>query len=373
MTSREVHGESSARGTRLQSLDILRGLALFGMILVHFHQRVRMESSGLEDLIGWGVYIFVEQKSWGTFAFLFGAGFAILLTRLDTRGDAVVPIFLRRLGMLALFGAISDVFFGFHILFTYAVWGVALLVLRRWSSRALLATAVVAAAARPVAWLVLGPLHPAPLRVAVAAAAEQPSYAGLLSARWSLFMATFPHAWRDVLPDANLALFIVGLLAIRHGILADPLAHARVIRRWMLFGAGAWAVSWTVGDVVGILQDQWLCFTYIGAVLLLLASRPIWIDRLRMFASSGRMALTNYMLQAATLDVLSSGYGAGLKLRPLVYPLAAIALFAAEAVFSRAWLARYRFGPLEWIWRMVTYARWEPLRRSRDVRAAVMG
>ena len=80
-----------AGDARLDSLDILRGLALAGMILVHFHQKMRIEASGLEDLIGWGVWVLVEQKAWGTFAFLFGVGFAILLRRLEARGASVVP------------------------------------------------------------------------------------------------------------------------------------------------------------------------------------------------------------------------------------------------------------------------------------------
>ena len=102
---------------RLDALDILRGLALFGMILVHFHQKTRREVSGLEDLIGWAVYIFVEQKAWGTFAFLFGVGFAILLRRLERRGAAAVSTYLRRMAALALFGVVAEVCFGFHILF----------------------------------------------------------------------------------------------------------------------------------------------------------------------------------------------------------------------------------------------------------------
>jgi uncharacterized protein len=344
---------------RIAALDILRGLALFGMILVHFHQRVRADATGVEDLIGWGVYIFVEQKSWGTFAFLFGAGFAILLQRLEARGVPVVPTYLRRLGMLAVFGIISDVFFGFHILFAYAAWGLVLLPLRHWSSRALLVTAALVAAARPLASLIQLPSAVAStaFRMAAAAAAEQGSYAALLATRWRLFVGTFPHSWRDLLPDVNLALFIVGLLAVRHEVLADPKAHVRTIRAWMLFGAAAWAVSWTAGDVIGLLQDQWLCFTYIGAVVLLLAFRPEWTRRLGVFAVAGRMALTNYMLQAAVLDVLSSAYGANLKLRPFVYPFAAAGLFGVEAAFSRMWLARHRFGPLEWLWRIATYGR----------------
>src|SRR6478735_9547103 len=108
---------------RLHALDILRGLALCGMILVHFHQKMRRPVEGLEDLIGWAVYVLVEQKAWGTFAFLFGVGFAILLRRLEARGAPVTRIYLRRLATLALFGIVAEVGFGFQILTAYAAWG----------------------------------------------------------------------------------------------------------------------------------------------------------------------------------------------------------------------------------------------------------
>src|SRR5512144_1024222 len=148
--SRLAAGEPLGPDERIHTLDILRGLALFGMILVHFHQRMRLEATGVEDLPGWIVYIFVEQKAWGTFAFLFGVGFAILLRRLESRHAPVVATYLRRLAALAVFGVIAAVAFGFHILFEYACWGVGLLVIRRWSTRALLATAALSACARPL-------------------------------------------------------------------------------------------------------------------------------------------------------------------------------------------------------------------------------
>ena len=116
---------------------------------------------------------------------------------------------------------------------------------------------------------------------------------------------------------------------------------------------------------LGLLNEQWLCLTYIGAVVLLLAYRPEWTHRLRAVGAAGRMALTNYMLQVVVLDALASGYGLKLKLRPAAYVLAAVLLFGAEAAFSTAWLKRYRFGPLEWLWRTVTYGRPHPLRRER--------
>jgi len=380
-----------AGDARLDSLDILRGLALAGMILVHFHQKMRIEASGLEDLIGWGVYILVEQKAWGIFAFLFGVGFAVLLRRLDARGVPAAPIYLRRLAVLAALGVIARVGFGFAILFTYAMWGVVLLLVRNWPTRALLALAIVAAMAGPMtaevsglgAWLRGVPQPPDqtwPLVQAEHQAAAQASYSSLLAARWRLFVASTPGGWSGLLPDSNLALFILGLLSVRHGVIDDPRRQARTIQRWMAFGALSWLVSWTVlrqADAIaipdvgwplamglGLIRDQWLCFAYIGAVLLLLAKRPEWNRRLSPIGQAGRMALTNYMLQIVVLDALASGYGLGVKVRPLLYLPATLMLFGTEVVLSTLWLSRFRYGPLEWIWRGATYLRLEPIRRN---------
>lgn len=374
---------------RIHALDILRGLALFGMILVHFHQRTRLDVAGLEGVIPWAVWVLVEQKSWGTFAFLFGAGFAVLLRRLESRGDPVVPIYLRRLIGLAAFGVIAQVGFGFTILFAYAVWGLVLLLVRRLPSRALLGLAVISACTVPILaeLSALGLLGPGvtdhsgrdALAAAVELATRQSSYLVLLSARWALFAHELGD-WHTWLPDTNLALFLLGLLAVRHRLIDEPRAHAGVIARWMALGFTAWAASWLLPGMLagtgpaevtwplamgfGLLRDQWLSLTYIGAVLLLLAYWPVWASRLRGIGLAGRMALTNYVGQAMTLDVISSGYGLGLRLRPALYAVAAVILFAAETRLSSAWLARYRWGPLEWAWRTLTYARPQPLRRN---------
>jgi len=375
---------------RLHSLDILRGLALAGMILVHFHQRLERPVTGVEDLIGWGVWIFVEQKAWGTFAFLFGVGFAVLLRRLEARGTSIVPIYLRRLAALAVFGIIATVGLGFSILFEYACWGFVLLLIRRWPTRRLLALALIAACAQPIVaeagalytWWTHAPASPAgpDLYAMEQEAAKLPHYSALLAARWSLFVAGLPHRWRDLLPASNLTLFILGLLAVRHGVLEEPKRHVRFIVGWMTFGTLAWALSWTalraLPDVpiagadwpirfgLGLVQDQWLCLGYVGGVVLLLAYRPQWTARLRVFGEAGRMGLTNYLLQALVFDVIGSGYGFGVRLRPYAIVVAAPAMFIALALLSRAWLARYRYGPAEWLWRSVTYARVQPLRRG---------
>src|SRR5262245_32930819 len=197
-----------AADERLHALDILRGLALCAMILVHFHQNLRMEVGGVEDLIAWGVWVLVEQKAWSTFAFLFGAGFAILLRRLEARGAVVLPIYLRRLATLAVFGLIAEICFGYRILFSYAWWGLVLFMMRRWSTRALLIAALCAACARPVAaewtalraWQKVTPGDGGISRVEATVnwATRHGHYGDLIAARLDRFFATIPDRWQDI-------------------------------------------------------------------------------------------------------------------------------------------------------------------------------
>ena len=244
-----------ATDQRIHTLDILRGLALFGMILVHFHQHVRREVTGVEDLIGWGVWIFAEQKAWGTFAFLFGVGFAVLLRRLDARGEAATSIYLRRLVALAAFGVVAEVGFGFQILFEYAYWGLALLLIRRLSTPKLLTVAVASACAAPMiaatsalyAWWTAATSKEGTaqnLLRSATDAAQSSSYSTLLAARWAVFVYALPHDWRAVVPTMSFTLFVLGMLALRLGVLENPRRHLRLIKSFMMFGALSWAASW---------------------------------------------------------------------------------------------------------------------------------
>ena len=342
---------------RLHSLDVIRGLALVFMVLVHFHQLMRLESTGWQGLIGWAVWVGVEEKAWGTFALLFGAGVALLLRRLEARSAPVVPILLRRLTTLFVIGWVVERLIGFHILTTYAVCGVVLLAMRRWSTRTLQWTVVVSAMFPPVLNAVMGLLT-------------------------HFTHGTFPllKAWWWLIPDESLPLLLLGFLAVRVGVVDQPLRHERLIRRWMLFGLAAWAVSWLVlyhvprppqylmgafwaeRTLAGLVKDQWLCFTYAGGALLLLAKRPALLERMRPIGAAGRMAFTNYVLQAVTIWYLAKPLG--IKLHEATYVGAWLVFATVIVLFSNLWLARFRYGPLEWLWRMATYARLEPLRWS---------
>jgi uncharacterized membrane protein YeiB len=133
------------RSDRLGVLDVLRGIALLGMFLVHFND---YSSGG-----GWagGVYqqialLFFDERFWTIFGILFGVGFAIQLRRADARGERFVGKYLRRLLALAGFGCIAHGVFGYNVLLGYAIWGVPLLLVRKWSVPVLVAAAILSAA-----------------------------------------------------------------------------------------------------------------------------------------------------------------------------------------------------------------------------------
>jgi uncharacterized protein len=136
------------------------------------------------------------------------------------------------------------------------------------------------------------------------------------------------------------------------------------------FGLTCWVVDnwvisrWDLNLSLGILRDQWLLFAYVSAALHLMAKRPGLMSSLRPIANAGRMALTNYLIQIAALDLLFSGYALGpWAIRPLLGFASALACFATEVALSSVWLRHFRFGPAEWLWRSITYGRCQPLRR----------
>jgi len=276
-----------------------------------------------------------------------------------------------------------------------------LLLVRRWSVRKL----VIAAVACAVSWNVYAIAKATYL---VATKGEQGARATLDATRTqnqahyeafektkdatsyrTVFAARVDHmTWFyaqpfSFLPVNSFMLFLLGFIALRLGLFDEPERHRRLIVTLAVAGTALWAVQAFVfpslpvhetGPIVravalnrlqygfGLVRDMWLSFLYIGVVLLLVARDRDWLRRLAPFAWTGRMALTNYMIQVALLDLTFSKYGLGLQVTPLVGLTMAVALFAVDAMFSRWWLARFRYGPFEWLWRSATYGSWQSLR-----------
>lgn len=406
MTDPAAAAAPVGRRERIVVLDVLRGFALLGMILVHFHSYANTfhdlpghDRTTAESAIGWGVWLLAETKSYATFAFLFGVGFAVQLRRRAERGAPFVGFYLRRLMALGLIGLCAHALFGFAVLFGYAYHGLWLLPLRNWKTRWLLAAALVSAMSlslydigmRATDWARVGREQ----AVAAAQARQQARIERFRAVRANLnaaedqasYIVTVKARLRDmawhytqpffVLPGAILTLFLLGMIAVRHRLFEDPRQWTRVIVGFMAFGIAGWAVArwglplwdetqgaWVPESVrygLGLFNEQWLALTYVGALLLLIGYRPIWLARLEPFAWAGRMALTNYLLQIVVLDLLFAGYALNLDIRETWVIPATLALFGIEIAVSRYWLGRFRFGPMEWLWRTLSYGRREPL------------
>jgi uncharacterized protein len=400
---------------RIEVLDILRGIALIGMFLVHFNYYEAtppgVEPGTLAHFIEQFLGVFIEERFWSMFGMLFGVGFAVQLTRAESRGEPFVGRYLRRLAVLAVFGFIAEGVFGYNVLFGYAMWGVPLLLVRKWPVKALLVLLVLCAGSRQI--YTVGRTAVAsrqPDGIAELRTARQASMARFMAGRDSLRAAEQSTSWRTVVaarvnfmprfhwqwnrfPSGDMVLFLLGMIGWKLGLFTRPESRKRLIVGLMVFGAASSflvmfgfplggpppqqpnpdspvlstiaAIARTSG--FGLFRPGWLAFTYMGIVLLLVAHNRAWLQRLSSFGWAGKMALTNYMMQVMILDVFGSPKGFGIKLPALLVFPAAIALFVAQVYMSRWWLSRYRFGPLEWIWRSVTHWKVQPLRIERSV------
>ena len=366
---------------RIQSLDLLRGFALLGMFIVHFHVH-SSEPGGIDDTIRTLIWRLVESKSHGTFALLFGAGFALQLRRAGER-PGFARRYLRRLAVLAGFGFAAHALLGYNVLLGYALWGVPLLVIGGWPTRRLLVTAFLCAlsltlyhlaaasylrfTAEPDALAAADHMLRAraiDVNGAVRAAEAQHSYAVLLGARLR-HMAWFYSQPFFFLPGATMTLFLAGFLMVRHRVFENPRGHRRLMAAMLAFGLVSWLAGNWLTPFLGLLRDQWLAFTYVAGALLLFTHVPGLVSRLHPVANAGRLALTNYLVQIAALDLIFSGYALGVgTVAPRVGLAAAFACFAGQAAYSTVWLEHFRFGPAEWLWRSLTYGRWQAMRRE---------
>lgn len=383
---------------RDERIDALRGFALLGILLVNIQSflwggsnpvgYLEQDASTADRVVFFVTAAFVNLKFMPLFALLFGAGFSLLLARLQETTPFPRAVFRRRMLFLFAFGVLHGVFFYYgDITHMYALAGMvlllhadrspaelrgplilwwlgalALMLLLVWGARGNVPPPAVAAAevadnfavftgagylgqlpTRIVLFadIVLANLIGLPLTVAL-------MLTGMLAHRSRWLTQRAPGAWRWALALG----FLPGLpAAVAYGavLLAEAEAH----------GLGAYSV---VAGIPGVLSVP-LAFAYAA---LFLTRAPDGLVRL--LAAPGRMPLTNYLAQSVAMGALLSGWGLALgeRLGYTETALLALAIFAAQVLVSRWWLAHRRQGPLEALWRAWTY-RGMPLRE--DVRS----
>jgi len=393
---------------RVAALDALRGLSLLGILLSNvaafagplyeLHDGIDPALRGSDRALATFVYVAIRDKAWTLFALLFGMGFAAMLGRAQAGGRGFGAVYLRRSFGLAAIGLVHAwAIWAGDILVTYALCAFALLALRRLSDEAWLALGcalylagtgfmLLVAASLTLPGVAQGGARELARaqaeRAAEVAAYAHGDYAAAVAQRVHFFFDTTIPGWAVMLPLA-LGLFLIGAALMRSGTLADPARHRARLRAMLRYG-GALGISLTAASValepapsvavytassvlaqtLHIAGGLPLALAAIAAVALLLEAGARWPLR---FAAAGRMALTHYLAQSLVATWLLYGHGLGQwgRWSYSALILAALLLFAAQMAFSGWWLRRFRFGPVEWLWRAFTYGRWPPLRVER--------
>ncbi len=396
---------------RIAELDVLRGIALFGVLTMNFiyiagegqlATEAQLKALPTANLDWWAhnaVRLFIGDKANTVFATLFGVGFYLQLKRGEGR-PGFESRYRRRLCWLLLFGLLN-VFLLWHwdILHIYAIAGFFLLAMRRWSTRALVVAGALAAfySDKLQLWLIEAMHIPLPgsddlfSQAAVherQALGNSGDYTGLVGnlaqftledwlitgnmvawivyalGRFALGAAIGRSGVLDNIPRFVPLLRRIARSAVPVGLLLNFVLAALFMGTWEPLGEHETLVN--VAEVLRSPVALLLAAGYCAGIVVAL-QRP-WGRRVfGVFAPVGRMALTNYLAQgliyAFVMYEIGPGLGLAGQIGSFAVLLVCIAFFAIQIAYSHWWLARFRFGPMEWLWRALTYGERPAFRR----------
>jgi uncharacterized protein len=401
---------------RTTLIDALRGFALFGVclgnILTSFSWWTPTEHAPVtsalqlptDNTVYFLTHAFVDGKFYSIFSLLFGLGFALQLTRRSDEASALT-IYRRRLRILMVIGFLHLALFWIgDILLFYALMGMVLLRLRHLEDRRLLRWVVVLLA-MPVLFALpkvidSGYSLGTPFFIPTFFVAKSLGFnldsptivtdifvkGDVLTVMKGNLVGVF-YRYGDLLdsgrPFKVLAMFLLGLLIGRHRAWERLADYTPLLRRVLTLGlvigipaclGQAWVATlpgteqfagWRVviDSTLYALGVVPLAMAY-AAGFVLLWRHPAWQRRLVLLAATGRMALTNYLTQTLLGITIfyGIGFGLGMRLGATWFPLLALLILVVQTLFSQWWLARYRFGPMEWLWRSITYRTRQPMR-----------
>ncbi len=389
---------------RIVSLDIIRGFALFGILFVNMPlfqspklifelYMVSPELSSNDQFIRMLLDVFVETKFFTIFSFLFGIGFYIFMKRAEEKAGHFYLLYIRRLIGLALFGFLHLVFFWYgDILLRYALSGFLLIFFYKRKEKTilywLLAFSIMLFGVLSLSVFGsadsieqhLNHLHAEGLnKVEEAIEVYQTgSYFEWLSYRFSNevipILKSIPF---DLI--TSLFMFLIGLYVAKRGVFSDFPSHKKFVKKVWLFSfllslpISVWIVLLHLRTLdFGVLNEQMiqsllivsglsLSFFYVTSILLLLEKEK-WQKILMPLSFIGRMALTNYILQTLIGVGIFTGLGYFGQIDLTLGIIIGCVIFPLQILFSLIWLKYFRFGPLEWVWRSLTYGKLEPLK-----------
>ena len=405
---------STAESARITTLDVVRGVAVMGILLANIPAFALPQSAyfsplawgghGASEIAAWlANFVFVEGRMRGLFSFLFGASMLLVIDRAEAAGDNPARVHFARMAVLFGFGlAHMYLIWWGDILAHYALVGAFAYLFARMRAGQLLAAGMTALIAATV-WIGLGLLgmidaagRHTPEAVQIwndfawgfgvpprewldseIAALRGPWLAEIA---WRREYHEGPFAFLTVVGIETLAAMLFGMWAYRSGFLTAAWSRAayRRVAVWCL------AIAWTAYLLLGLntiaqgFDQRWVYFASVvasqpfrilGAVgyaaLIILVMRPggSLTERL---SAVGRMAFSNYLGTSILVTAIFYGWGLGQFARwdrasiYVVVPLVWLLMIA----WSKPWLDRFRYGPLEWLWRSLARLELQPMRKA---------
>jgi uncharacterized protein len=400
-----------AEKERIVSIDVLRGFALLGILPMNIQyfsmiSAAYMNPTAYGDLTGANYWVWLlshvlaDEKFMTIFSMLFGAGILLMTSRIEATGRRTTGLHYRRMGWLVGFGlAHAYLLWSGDILFTYGICGMVAYLARKLRPRTLLILGllIIAVASGSLAAYSMGSRHwsahdlqiatedlwkPTPAQTANEIMAYRGTWIDQMKYRIpsSLQMETAFFIgftfWRVTgLMLVGMALFKLGFFSARRPAreywtmiaIAATIGIPIILYGTRLDFAHGWDFRYSFFS--GAQFNYWasilVSLGWVGAMML--ASRvAVLLVLTRRLAAVGRMAFTNYIMHTAICTTIFYGRGFGLfgKVERIAQFAIVLAIWALQLVISPIWLKYFLFGPLEWLWRSLTYWQWEPLRRS---------
>ena len=392
---------------RIDTLDILRGFALFGILVINIQLFAMVQAtlinptatgalSGLDYAIWLVSHVFFFEKFIAIFSMLFGAGIVLMTTRAEQAG--MLTLHYRRMFWLLVIGLVhAYLIWPGDILVPYALVGMVIVFVRNWSPRSLMMLgvgflvvnlAIAAAFGFAIPWLPEEEIRALEADVwipgAAQLAAEIAAYRGGFAEQMPMRVAQSLNFHLFVFPTETLhyvvALMAFGMAAMKSGFLRGEWSDAAYRRAAIvglalgmpLIGLGVvmnerhgWDMLFSLyfGRMFNTVAAPLVAMAYIALVIL--ATHRFGPAMKAVFTPVGRMAFSNYLAQSVVCTFIFYGHGLGLFMevdRP-GQVLVVLAVWVAMPLWSRAWLARFRFGPAEWLWRSLSYRRMQPMLR----------
>lgn len=411
----EINGELAkpvSTKERIKELDIVRGFALFGVLLVNmvmFNSTLYATAYGkiasymplsnpLElDLLSnriaaMLIQVFAEGKFYTIFSFLFGLGFYIFIERAEAKTNSPKKLFLRRSIILFLFGVLHLVFVWYgDILHTYGLVAFILILfknskvktVRNWIIILLTFSLLMIAG-----FVILndfielsnsGIFQETNLSMQLMAEESievytNGSYGELVAYRVTKELPIILANLIGIAPKI-LGMFLIGLYVGKRKIHASLQEHKAFIgKSWKITGVVGWlsTIAYVLiqlniiklnpvvnNGVIHLFKEMATIFLslFYMTSLVLLYQKVNFRKYLQPISYMGQMALTNYLIQCILCSLIFYGYGIGLAQRISITSIILLTLFIyfGQMLFSKAWLKKFQYGPFEWLWRYLTY------------------